>query len=224
MIVHPYLAPNSILQLLSGLVALLVSYYAFRYGRVATSSFLRLLSLGFMLLGLGLLAQGSVLTLYLFNIGRITDRINLTYEATALYLLLQVVAYLLIGLGYARRMHTAPNPEPKTSIPAAALVAMAASTTIPALRTRLFEFSELVTIILVALIAFQALLVYSENRSRFPLLVLTAFTLILFAHIGSLLSAVLSSGALYLVGGLIQLAGFSVLLYFVIRSGRVGTA
>ncbi len=223
MIVHPYLAPNSVLQLLSGLVALLVSYYAFRYGRVATSSFLRLLSLGFMLLGLGLLAQGSVLTLYLFNIGKISDRVNLTYDATALYLVLQVIAYLLIGLGYARRMHASPSSEPKPSVPAAALVAMATTTVIPLLRTRLFEFSELVIIILVAFIAFQALLVYSENRTRFPLLILTAFILICVAHIGSLLSAVLASGALYLVGGLMQLAGFLALLYFVIRSGRVGT-
>ncbi len=218
MVVHPFLAPNSILQLLSGLVALLVSYYAFRYGRVATSSFLRLLSLGFMLLGLGLLAQGSVLTLYLFNVGKIADRLTLTYDATALYLALQIIAYLLIGVGYARRMHSAAPMEPKEAVPPATLAI------IPALGTRLFQFSDLVIVILLALIAFQALLVFSDNRSRFSLLVLSAFILIMVAHMAELLSSFLSSGVLYLSGGLVQLAGFLVLLYFVIRSGRVGAA
>ena len=218
MVVHPYLAPNAVLQLLSGLVALLVSYYAFRYGRVATSSFLRLLSLGFMLLGLGLLAQGSVLTLYLFNVGKIADRLTLTYDATALYLALQMIAYLLIGVGYARRMHSAAPAEPKDVVPPAALAI------IPALGTRLFQFSDLVIVILLALIAFQALLVFSDNRSRFSLFVLSSFLLIMVAHMVELLSSFLSSGVLYLSGGLVQLAGFLVLLYFVIRSGRVGAA
>ena len=219
--IHPYLVPNAVLQLLSGLVALLVSYYAFRYRRVARSSFLRLLSLGFMLLGLGLIAQGSVFALYVFNIGKIADRARLTYEVSALYLSLQIVAYVLIGVGYARRTSSAAPSETQPAGPTAAM----AATVVPLLfRTAFFELSELIIIVVTAFIALQAFLVFSESKGRLSALVLTAFSVILLAHVMALLSALTSSGALYLAGGCVQLIGFLALLLFVARSGRVGTA
>lgn len=219
--VTAYFVPNALLALPSGVVALLVSYYAFRYGRMANSSFLRTLGSGFMLLGIGLVSQGSVFVLYDLNIGRILDRIRLVYEATIFYLVLQGIAYLLIALGYSRRLQRV-EPAQGSAVPSATAAAVA---TVPLLLgTHIYEFAELIIIILNLVVVFQALVVYMEGRNRFSLLVFCSFALIAFAHFALLISALVQSGATYLSGDAVQLVGFVLLLVFLIRSGRVGSA
>lgn len=216
--VNPYFIPNSTLNLVAALVALAVSYYAFRYGRLASSSFLRFIALGFMMLGIGLLAQGSVFILFAYNVGRLVDRVALVYDATIIYLALQAFAYLLITLGYTRRVQGGPT-RIETGTPA--LVAGVATPLL--FGTYVLEFGQLVILILVGLIVFQGALVYGEQRNRFSLTVLGAFAMILLAHLGELGASLLSSGLLFLLGDVAQLAGFSLLLLFVLRSGPVGS-
>ncbi len=218
--VHTYFIENSFLNLISGLVALAVSYYAFRYRRVTGSSFLRLLSVGFMLLGVGLLVQGSIYLLAEFNIGRFADREALVYGATGVYLVLQSAAYLLIGTGYTIRVQRG-GPSGVAGTAAAILVVKAT----PLLfGTLVLDIGELVILVLVSFVVFQGAMAYSELKNRLALFVLLGFALIALSHLGELLASLLSSGDLYLVGGAANLAGFCLLLLFVIRSGRVGSA
>ena len=219
--VNPYFVPNSVFSLLGGLVALAVSYYAYRYGRVAGSGFLRILSLGFMMLGVGLLAQASAFIFFALNAGKIADRGAYVYSATIVYLALQAVAYLMITVSYARRVHG----DTKLAGAAAAVGVLQTGSTPSALLlfgTHVLEFGELIIVVLVALIVFQGVLIYGENRNRLALTVLGAFSLILVAHAAMLSASLLSSGLLYLVGDLVQLAGFGLLLLFVLRSAPVG--
>ena len=219
--VNPYLVPNSVLSILGGLVALAVSYYAHKYGRITGSGFLRILSLGFMMLGMGLLAQGSAFVFFGLNGGRISDRSALVYDATIIYLALQAVAYLMIAISYARRVQGSSTVIAEAGLLLTLQIASTRSTLL-LFGTHLFEFGELILVVLVGLIVFQGLLIYQDNRNRLAFTVLCAFSAILVAHVAKLSASLLSSGLLYLVGDLIQLAGFGLLLLFVLRSGPDG--
>jgi hypothetical protein len=220
-VVEPYLVPNSLLNIVSGAVALGVSYYAFRYRRVTGSGFLRYLSVGFMLLGVGLLAQASLYLFAAFNLARVTDRIALIYSATALYLVLQSAAYLIIAAGYTVRVQKGmPMDRAEALAPVVAV-----GPVMPLLfRTLILDTGELVILVLVSFIAFQGAMAYSEQRNRFSLIVLLAFALIALSHLGELAGSILTSGFLYVIGGTANLAGFVLLLVFVIWSGRVGSS
>ena len=219
-VIHPYFIQNSFLSLVSGSVALAVSYYAFRYRKVTGSSFLRLLSVGFMLLGVGLLAQGSIYLLAEFNVGRFANREALVYGATGVYLVLQSAAYLLIGTGYTIRVQ---RGQPSDGNGAAAAVVVAQATPL-LFGTLVLDVGELVILVLVSFVVFQGIMAYSEQKNRLSLYVLLAFALIALSHLGELLASLLGSGDLYLLGGVAQLTGFCLLLFFVNRSGRVGSA
>ncbi|MDE1857962.1 MAG: hypothetical protein KGI26_02685 [Thaumarchaeota archaeon] len=219
--VNAYFLLNSVLNLLGGLVALAVSYYAYRYGRVTGSGFLKTLSLGFMMLGVGLLAQASAFIFFDLDAGKIADRGIFVYSATLVYLALQAVAYLMIAVSYSRRVQGGL----KIAAAAAAVGALQIASTPSSLLlfgTHVLEFGELILVVLVALIVFQGLLIYGENRNRLALTVMGAFALILLAHIAKLSASLLSSGLLYLAGDLVQLTGFGLLLLFVLRSGPDG--
>lgn len=217
--VYAYLIPNSVFNLISGLVALAVSYYAFKYRKVTESGFLRIISFGFMLLGIGLVTQASIFLFSAFNIARITDRVALLYDATILYLGLQVVAFALIGVGYANRMHGAAD-----KLRAAVPFAFLGDASTPVLfGTYTLIFGQLLIVVLTAVLAFQEALVYGEQKSRLSLTVLGGFAFIFLGHLGQFGAALLGSGELYLVGGIGQLAGFGLLLLFVLWSGSLGS-
>lgn len=215
---HPYLVANSLFSMASGLVALAVSYYAFRYRRVTSSGFLRIISLGFMLLGVGLLTQASVFIASAYNVARIADRVPLIYDATIVYLLLQGVAYFMILVGYTKRLE---GP----AIDGLSAPAFVGGVTYPLLfGTYLLFFGELGILVLLALVTFQAALVYGEAKGSLSLAVLSGFAFILIAHLGELASVLSGSWVVYLLGDVAQLVGFALLLLFVVWSGKVGPA
>ena len=218
--VNAFFLPNSALNLVGGLVALAVSYYAFRYGRVAASSFLRILSLGFAMLGVGLLAQASSFIFFDLDAGRISDRGVFVYSATLVYLALQAVAYLMITVSYARRVQGGSKVSAEAPLLGAFLIPYAPSSFL-LFGTHVLEVGELVLVVLLGLVVFQGVLTYGENKNKLSLMVLGAFSLILVAHVTILSSSLLSSGLLYLLGDLVQLAGFGLLLLFVLRSAPV---
>jgi hypothetical protein len=204
-----------LLNILSAFVALLTSYYAYRFGRLVNNSFLRAISIGFMLLGIGLavdagtsLAAGRVL------VESFADRL-LVRLASFTYLTVQMVAYLVIAVGYARAAYRGQG-KGVVAVPAAIAGTAAVG---------LYEFSVLsyfVVLVLLAFVVFQGLLLHSRERNRFSSIVLLAFGLIFAAHI-VLLVSVLSLGAgLFLIGTSVQFLGFLSLLIFVVRSEVVG--
>ncbi|MDG6909603.1 MAG: hypothetical protein JRN08_04465 [Nitrososphaerota archaeon] len=217
---NAYFILNSALNLIGALVALAVSYYGFRYGKVTGSSFLKTLSLGFMMLGVGLLAQASAFIFFDLDAVRLADRGTFVYSATMIYLALQAVAYLMITVSYARRVQGGSKAAVETA--GLAVLALSQPSSLLLLGTHLFELGELVLVVLLAMIVFQGGLIYGESKNRLALMVLGSFSLLLVAHVAELSASLLSSGLLYLVGDLVQLAGFGLLLLFVLRSGPDG--
>jgi hypothetical protein len=201
------------LNILSAFVALLTSYYAYRVNRVVASAVLGAMSIGFMLLGIGLVADAAtVLFTGHLVVETYADRVFVLF-ATFTYLTIQMVAYLVIALGYARATY---GGEPKPVVPAVLVGAAAIG---------LYGYTLLsyfVALILLGFVIFQGFLLRSGGKSRFSGTVMLSFVLILVAHLVFLASVLALSGGLYLVGIGVQFLGFLSLLVFVVRSEVVG--
>jgi len=215
-------------DLLSGIIALLVSYYAFQARRWIESSVLNAISFGFLLLGAALLVE-VVTTLSLGITAAAATRLR-TFELleNLAYLILQVVALAVIAFGYARATYG------RNSLPAAAPVGFVAYAVKAAAKPAklaglalelyyLFLGLEFVILLFLIFIMFQGLLIFARSRDNSSLLVLLGFALIFVAHAVVLNSILAISGAEYLVAATVQFLGFLSLLAFVIRSGRVGS-
>jgi len=201
------------LNILSALVALLTSYYAYKVHRFVPNSLLWAISIGFMLLGVGLVVDaGTSLVTGRTLVESFSDKV-LTLLASLSYLTVQMVAYLIIAVGYARAAYG--NPA-KTAAP----VALAGSAL-----TGLYGYSILsyfVAFVLLAFIMFQGVLLRSEDKRGLSGMVLLAFVLIFAAHFVLLVSVLVLGSGLFLIGTMVQFLGFLSLLVFVVRSEVVG--
>lgn len=213
-------------DLFSGIIALLVSYYAFQARRLIDSSVLSAISFGFMLLGAALLVEG-VTTISLGLTAASASRLR-TFELleNLAYLVLQVAALLVIAIGYAEATFGARNLLARaasgfvvyaTKAKAAKLVGLAL------LLYYLFLGLEFVILLILVFIMFEGFLIYSRGRDNSSLLVLLGFALIFVGHVVVLHSILAISGTEYLVAAAVQFLGFLSLLAFVIRSGRIGS-
>ena len=209
------------LNIMSALVALLTSYYAYRANRFVSSTVLWAISIGFMLLGFGLVVDAGTSLITGRTLVEITGRTAgesfsdrvLTLFASLTYLTLQMVAYLIIAIRYARSTYG-------HQLSAAAPAAVVGSTLVS-----LYAYSILsyfVTLILLALIVFQGLLLRSGRVGRVSGMVLLAFILIFAAHCVLLASVLVLGPELFLIGTAVQFLGFLSLLIFVVRSEVVG--
>ena len=215
----------SIFTLLSGIVALLVSYYALRFNRVVGLPLLRFIAAGFGLVGFGLLVEsGAALylgksTVEIFGIGG-----PLKYEG--IYLLFnigaQVAAYFVFAMGYAVAAYGRSIKSSASAVASLVLVFAAPAVQLTVMNYYLFLFSQVTIVLLLAFIVFQGLLVYLKGHNIASLLVLIGFVFIFAAHILILDSGLNLSAQVYLVASGIQLTGFVSLLIFLIKSGRIG--
>ena len=208
------------LNVLSALVAFLTSYYAYRFDRIAMSPLLKAITFGFMLLGVGLLVEaGTSLALGQTLVEVVSSRV-LAVLATFTYLSVQMLAYVIFALGYGLIAFG-------RSRQAAAGAVLAAATARLVDLVGLYRYavaSYFIVLVLLAFIVFQGILIHSRTKSRFSLLVLLAFVLILVAHGVLLVSVLYLAGGLFLIGTGVQFLGFVSLLVFLLRSGRVGAA
>jgi len=214
-----------ILNTLSGIVALLTSYYAYRFGRVAGNSLLKAISFGFMLLGLGLFLEAGTSVVLGRTLVGITKYRTLTGVESLSYLTIQMAAYLVFALGYGYMAFGKSDSDLAGSAGIAVAAAAAASSARALGLTGLYRYavaSYFVVFLLLAFVVFQGILIHSKSRSRFSLWVLGAFSLVLVAHVLLLAAVVALSGNLFLVGTSVQFLGFVSLLVFLLRSGRVG--
>ena len=196
------------LNILSALVALLTSYYAYRFNKIVGSSVLAAISIGFMLLGIGLAVDAgtSLLT------GRLlvdfpVDRL-ITLLASFTYLTVQVVAYLVIAVGYGRAAYGAGAK----ALAPVVLVGWAAS---------LHGFTVLsyfIALVLLAFVVFQGILLRTGKMGGMSIAVHLAFGLILVAHLVLLVSVLTVGAQLFLLGTRVQFLGFLSLLVFDVRS------
>ena len=215
-------------DLISGIIALLVSYYAFQARRWIESGVLSAISFGFMLLGAALLVE-SVTTLSLGITVAAASRLRVFELVENLaYLILQVVALGIIAVGYARTAYASGAPaSAQSGFVAYAVKAAAKPVKLAGLALVLYYLFlglEFVILLVLIFIIFQGFLIYSKSRDNSSLLVLLGFALIFVAHLVVLSSILDISGTQYLVAALVQFLGFLSLLTFAIRSGRIGSA
>ncbi|HYC11662.1 MAG TPA: hypothetical protein VEC02_03270 [Nitrososphaerales archaeon] len=208
------------LNVLSAVVAFLTSYFAYRFERVADSPLLKAITVGFMLLGVGLLAEaGTSVALGQTLVDVLKSRV-LAVLATFTYLSIQVLAYVIFAAGYC---YVAFGRGWKVA--SAAILAVVSGRIVDFVGFYRFAVaSYFVALVLLAFVVFQGVLIHSRSRSSFSLLVMLAFVLILLAHVVLLVSVIDLAGVLFLAGTVIQFLGFVSLLVFLVRSARVGPA
>lgn len=200
------------LNFCSAFVALLTSYYAYRSNRLVRSPILGAINVGFMLLGIGLAVDACTSLVTGRLLVEFPAEVTVTLLASFSYLALQMVAYLVVAVSYARALYGKPG--------AAAPVILAGAAALGLYRFSLVSY--FVSVLLLAFIVFQGLLLRSGGRSRYSAMVLLAFGLILAAHVVLLFSVLVLGPALYLAGTGVQFFGFLSLLAFVVRSEVVG--
>ncbi|MCL4519708.1 MAG: hypothetical protein M1587_10995 [Thaumarchaeota archaeon] len=226
----PFLDLNIAFDVMSGIVALLVSYYAFHYNRLIENQTLKFISLGFMLLGIGLLAESSVQTLVVYGFGDIVTERVLAIGTTAIYNFLEVTAYFVFALGYIRAAFTTQTKETAlTGTMVASLIPLA----IAPGNARLHEMflltreislvSTVLSIVFLSMVVFQGVLVYAQSRNRLALLVLMSFGLILISNGLAFGWSIFSIVYWYLLSTAVQFAGFLSLLLFILWRGRIGS-
>ena len=206
------------LNVLSAIVAFLTSYYAYRFNRMTDNPLLSSISIGFMLLGVGLVAEAWTSILLGGTLVELLGTRELALIATFTYLSIQMGAYLAFAIGYA---FLAFGKAGRTVGAAAAMASFPPIVDLFGLY-RYAVVSYFVVLVLLAFIVFQGALIHSRARNRFSLLVLLAFVLLLAAHAVLLISVATLSGNLFLFGASVQFLGFVSLLLFLLRSGRVG--
>jgi hypothetical protein len=221
---------NIAFNALSGIVALLVSYYAFHYNRLLESETLKFISLGFTMLGVGLIVQASVQSLVVFGIGDIYTVRFLAIGTTAVYDFLQTGAYFALALGYIRAAFSS-SPIETSPAPSMAAIAVFLATSGETRLHQLFELtrqitiiSDVIAVILLSMVAFQGTLTYGRARNRLALFVLISFGLILASRAIGIGSGIGNSVFWFLIATAIQFAGFLSLLIFILWGGRIGSA
>jgi hypothetical protein len=208
-----------VLNILSGTVSFLTSYYAFRFNRLADSPLLRSISLGFLLLGIGLFAEAATsISLGQTLVEILVSRVLAAIE-TFTYLTVQMVAYVVVAVGYG---YLAFGKSTKAVAATSALVVAPRVVGAVAGLYRFAVVSYFVVLVLLAFIVFQGLLIRSRAKANFSLLVLLAFFLLLVAHVVLFASVLTLAGDWFLVGDVVQFFGFLTLFIFLLRSGRVG--
>jgi hypothetical protein len=209
------------LDLASAIVAFGIGFYSFRLNRLVGSVALIMITLGFALLGTGLLIEG--LTYVIANATIVNGLLakKLLSDAGLLFLGLQVAAYASFAMGYGFEVFSRQKPgdidRPELVLPAGVLVTIFGGLYDEALGAYLFMVA------LLAFIVFEELLIFSKNRRQSAFLVLLGFGLILGAHLFMLDSVVALAPSTFFAGTVLQFFGFVLLLWFLMRSARFGT-
>ena len=184
---------------------------------------MRTISIGFAILGTGLLTEG--LTGFIAD-ATIVDGLlasKLVADAGLVFLMFQLVAYLSFAWGYGIEVFgKAKSESGRTSAPDSVLpVGILLSTFGEWYDFTLFVY--LLMVVLLAFIVFEAILIYTKNRRRSALLVLLGFGLILASHVLMLVSVAALAPIIFYEGTIAQFFGFVLLLWFLVRSGRFGS-
>ena len=213
----------SVLNVLSGAVALLISYYAYKNNRLVGSILLRYISIGFLLLGFSLFLQAGTA-----NVVAATalDALKVRGEelvAFIVYTALQLIDYAVFAWGYGLSFFSRATSK-SPAIPSV----LAGTTTLAKklLETSVFVaavylVSQAAIVVLLFLIVYHGVRVFSHTHSNLSLMVLFGFALILVAHIVTLTAALTVGANLNLVGNTIEFCGFVSLLFFLYWSARV---
>lgn len=194
-------------ETISGIIALMVTYYATKAYRLTGQKKLSDLSTGFLVLSAGMF--GRVIGTWFFFVQYSGERSNLIISiVTIAYGASRIMAYILFAIStrptYAQRIQYQPNG---IGISMALLATFLVDSNL-----------EIVAILVLVVVVLQAILNYMATRSKFARYVLIGFFLLLLSHI--LIADVAAAPGLYLLSQGAQLLGFLSLLVMLIQAGR----
>lgn len=227
----PSLDLDIALDIMSGVVALFVASYAYRYNKLLTNSTLKFIGVGFIMLGVGLLIEAWAYSFVVFGVGDLSTDRAFAVITSSLYELLQMGAFFVLALGYIRSAFSSRKFNSLDASALAALTIPIVTNTGPARLREMLHFAreiwvvaEILSIVFLAIVVLVGFLGYSETRHRFSLLVILSFILILVAQAFDLWTVLSISVRLDVVSSIVQFAGFLTLLVFIVWRGRIGSA
>lgn len=201
-----------IFETISGIIALMVTYYATKAYRLTGQKKLSDLSTGFLVLSAGMF--GRVIGTWYFFVQYGGEGSNLIISiVTIAYGVSRIMAYILFVIS-TRPSHTPDNQEIQNGT-GISLLLMATFLVDPSL--------EIITIMVLVVVVLQSILNYLSTGSKFARYVLVGFILLLLSHIWMAQVATASVAAapgLYLLSQGAQLLGFLSLLVMLIKAGR----
>jgi hypothetical protein len=192
-------------ETISGIIALMVTYYATKAYRLTGQKKLSDLSTGFLVLSAGMF--GRVIGTWYFYVTRLSEPSNLVYGiVTIAYGMSRIMAYLIFVISTRPTSRVPQNQE-------------TASITMLLLATFLVDPPlEVIAILVLVVVVLQAILNYMTTRSKFARYVLVGFFLLLLSHI--MMAQVGVAPGLYLLSQGTQLLGFLSLLVMLYQAGR----
>jgi len=195
-----------VFEFISGIIALIVTYYATKAYNLTGQKRLSDLSTGFLVLSAGMF--GRVIGTWYFLIRFGTD-----FEAggvvitivTIAYGMSRIMAYILFVIA------TRPPRHHHQEVTGGSMLLLATFLVDPGL--------EVVAIIVLVVVVLQTIVNYMSTRSKFARYVLIGFFLLLLSHI--MMAQVVETPGFYLLSQAAQLLGFLSLLVLLVQAGRV---
>lgn len=193
-----------VFELISGIIALMVTYYASKAYRLTGQKRLSDLSTGFLVLSAGMF--GRVIGTWYFLI---REPSNLIFAiVTIAYGFSRIMAYILFAIS-TRPSYFHKENQPINTLEINLLL-LATFLVDPGL--------EVIAILALVVVVLQSILNYMSTRSKFARYVFIGFFLLLLSHI--FMAQVAANAGLYLLSQAAQLLGFLSLLVMLIKAGR----
>lgn len=197
---------DSIFEVFSGVIALIVTIYATRAYNLTGQKRLSDLSTGFLVLSAGMFGRIIGSWYFLIRYGTDFEAGGLIFSiVTIAYGASRIMAYVLFVIA------TRPPRKNPQEMAGVSMLFMAALLVDPSL--------EVIAILVLVIVVLQAIVNYMSTQSRFARFVLVGFFLLLLSHI--LMAQVATNPGSYLLSQATQLLGFLSFLVMLVKAGRV---
>ncbi len=204
----PLIRLDLIFEVISGIIALIVTVYATKAYNLTGQKKLQDLSTGFLVLSAGMFGRVIGTWYFVIQLGLEDPSSNsILAIVTIAYGVSRIMAYILFVIATRPVRHRELETENMNGI---SLLLAATILVDPNL--------EVLAILVLVVVVIQAIINYLSTRSGLAFFVLLGFFLILLSHI--LVAQTLSNPGMYLSSQLAQFLGFSSLLVMLIRAGR----
>ncbi len=196
-----------VFETISGIIALIITYYATKAYRLTGQKKLSDLSTGFLVLSAGMFGRVIGTWYFFVQLGEAGSQLIISIVTIA-YGASRIMAYILFVIS-TRPSHTPDNQEIQNGT-GISLLLMATFLVDPSL--------EIIAIMVLIVVVLQSILNYLSTGSKFARYVLVGFILLLLSHIW--MAQVATAPGLYLLSQGAQLLGFLSLLVMLIKAGR----
>jgi len=194
-------------EAISGIIALMITYYATKAYRLTGQKKLSDLSTGFLVLSAGMFGRVVGTIYFITQSGEVGSNLIISIVTIA-YGMSRIMAYILFVISTRpTKTHFEQEFQNNTGVSMLLMATFLVDTSL-----------EVIAILVLVVVVLQAVLNYMSTRSKFARYVLVGFFLLLLSHI--LMAGAETSPGLYLLSQGTQLLGFLSMLVMLIQAGR----